>query len=38
MTNMNYNQKGGRMKRWVQMADDSENDLTVFHQNKLPGI
>ncbi|KAI8645961.1 hypothetical protein BD408DRAFT_360498 [Parasitella parasitica] len=30
------NPLGGRMKRWVQMADDSENDLTVFYQNKLP--
>ncbi|CAO0789713.1 unnamed protein product [Mucor circinelloides] len=30
------NPLGGRMKRWVQMVDDSENDLTVFHENKLP--
>jgi len=34
----NNDSKGGRMKRWVQMVDDSENDLTVFHENKLPGI
>lgn len=26
------------MKRWVQMHDEADNDLTVFKQNKLPGI
>lgn len=25
------------MKRWVQMFDNKDNDLTVFNQNKLPG-
>ncbi|KAI7904969.1 uncharacterized protein BX663DRAFT_501203 [Cokeromyces recurvatus] len=30
------NPLGGRPKRWVQMVDGTENDLTVFHQNKLP--
>jgi hypothetical protein len=25
------------MKRWVQMIDNRQEDLTVFHQNKLPG-
>lgn len=30
------NPLGGRMKRWVQMVDGSDNDLTVFKQNKLP--
>lgn len=25
------------MKRWVQMADNKDNDLTVFNQTKLPG-
>lgn len=33
----NYELKGGRMKRWVQMHDTGDNDLTVFEQNKLPG-
>ncbi|KAI8970280.1 hypothetical protein BDF20DRAFT_825957 [Mycotypha africana] len=30
------NPLGGRMKRWVQMADKADNDITVFHHNKLP--
>ncbi|KAI9483594.1 MAG: hypothetical protein EXX96DRAFT_148818 [Benjaminiella poitrasii] len=30
------NPLGGRTKRWVQMIDGTEDDLTVFHQNKLP--
>ncbi|KAI8326956.1 hypothetical protein EDC96DRAFT_544852 [Choanephora cucurbitarum] len=30
------NPLGGRMKRWVQLAEVGNNDHTVFHQNKLP--
>ncbi|KAI8971090.1 hypothetical protein BDB01DRAFT_812239 [Pilobolus umbonatus] len=30
------NPLGGRPKRWVQMKDNPEEDLTIFNENKLP--